>query len=232
MNFAGNFRHIGEADLTDLRARVSDLTDANWLEDQVRSKRYEVHKDTQFIGLVFDEDFRHLQATRRPALERFITALQPILGQIAEYYETSAETQAKFENPVRGYFIRISLTKLVAGGKITEHRDLNFSLTHSHRVHIPIITNDQVWFFVGDEKRNLHSGEIVEINNRRHHHVTNEGDEDRVHLILDFVLPWEPCCCAEKTHPGERCTPQACMETVMAKTPCDCFSESSEFQLS
>lgn len=232
MNFQGNFKHIGDIDLSDLRARVAELTDAEWLADQVRSKRYEVHKDTQFIGLVFDEDFRHLKATQRPALRHFIEALQPILAQIAEYYETAPEVQSKFDEPVRGYFVRISFAKLIAGGEISEHRDLNFSLTHSHRVHVPVITNDQVWFRVGNEKRNLKAGEIIEINNRRNHSVVNESDEDRVHLILDFVLPWEPCCCADKTHPGERCTPQACMDTVMRKTPCDCFPEDAEFRLS
>lgn len=232
MNFPGNFNLIGETDLTELRARVDEITDEEWRADQVRSKRYEVHKETQFIGLVFDEDFRHLQATRRPALQRFMSALQPILAQIAEYYENAPDIQAKFQEPVRGYFVRISLAKLVAGGAISEHRDLNFSLTHSHRVHVPVITNDQVWFNVGSERRNLKAGEIVEINNRRNHSVVNESDEDRVHLILDFALPWEPCCCADKTHPGERCTPQACMDTVMRKTPCECYPEETEFRLS
>ena len=232
MNFQGNFRPIGEIDPAELEARIHQITEQEWLENQVRSKRYEVHKDTQFIGLVFDEDFRHMKATRLPALNRFLDALKPILSQVAEYYETSPEFQAKFAQPVRGYFVRISLAKLLAGGQITEHRDLNFSLTHSHRVHIPIITNDQVWFHVGEEKRNLKAGEIIEINNRRFHHVENLSDQDRVHIIMDFVLPWEPCCCAEKAHPGEPCTPTACHETVVLKTPCDCFPEDSEFLLS
>lgn len=232
MNFQGNFRPIGKIDPAELEARIDKITEQEWLENQVRSKRYEVHKDTQFIGLVFDEDFRHMKATRHPALDRFMDALKPILSQVAEYYETSPEFQAKFAQPVRGYFVRISLAKLLAGGEITEHRDLNFSLTHSHRVHIPIITNEKVWFYVGDEKRNLQAGEIIEINNRRRHHVENQSEQDRVHIIMDFVLPWEPCCCADKTHPGEPCTPAACQQTVVLKTPCDCYPEDSEFQLS
>ena len=50
-----------------------------------------------------------------------------------------------------GYFIRANLVRLAPGGTINEHRDGNFSLTHSHRVHVPIITNDRVLFNVGRE---------------------------------------------------------------------------------
>ncbi len=236
MNFQGNFRKLGEADISEIKGLVEQLTDAQWLQDDTRQKRYEVHKDTQFIGLVYDEDFRHTDATRRPALQVFAPALQPFLAQIADFYESDAETLAKFDGEVRGYFIRVSLAKLVAGGKISIHQDMNFSLTHSHRVHIPIVTNDQVYFYVGKERINMKEGEIYEINNRRMHYVANHGDEDRVHLILDWVFPWEPCCCANKHHPGVPCTPKACVDTVQLRVPCNCHPEendmASEFTLS
>ncbi len=228
MNFAGNYRNLGTADVSELRRLTEMLTDAHWLANTERQKRYSVHKDTQFIGIVYDEDFRHTDGTRQPALQMFGPALQPVLAQVADFYENDAQTLAKFEKPVRGYFIRVSLAKLIAGGKISVHQDKNFSLTHSHRVHVPLITNEQVHFYVGKERRHLKAGEIVEINNRRLHYVANQSEEDRVHLILDWVFPWEPCCCADKTHPGERCTPNACRETVLLRTPCNCHPEEAD----
>lgn len=225
MNFDGNYRDLGTTDISELRRLVEALTPAHWLAVTTRQKRYEVHKDTQFIGLVYDEDFRHSDATRQPALQMFGAALQPLLAQVADFYEHDPVTLAKFDRPVRGYFVRISLAKLLAGGKISVHQDKNFSLTHSHRVHVPIITNEDVYFYVGKERRNLKTGEIVEINNRRMHYVANQSDQDRVHLILDWVFPWEPCCCADKTHPGVPCTPKACLDTVLLRTPCDCYPE-------
>ena len=43
------------------------------------------------------------------------------------------------------------LAKLAAGDTIPKHTDAGFSLLHCHRVHLPIITNDNVVFSVGGE---------------------------------------------------------------------------------
>ena len=223
MNFQGNFRDLGKLDISPIRDLVIQLTDDDWAREDTRQKRYEVHKDTQFIGIAYDEDFRHMQPTRRPAYELFGPVLHPLFVHVADYFETLPETLIKFDGPVQGYFIRVSLVKLLPGGRIDEHQDMNFSLAHSHRVHVPIITNDKVFFNVGSETRNLKTGEIVEINNRRKHSVRNDGEDGRVHLILDWVFPWEPCCCADKTHPEEPCTPDACLMTDRLKIPCDCY---------
>jgi hypothetical protein len=39
--------------------------------------------------------------------------------------------------------------------------------------------------------RHFAPGEIWEINNRKYHAVRNLGEEARVHLILDYVVPGE-----------------------------------------
>ena len=225
MNFQGNFRPIGKADIGPLIKFLGQLTDEDWDRQNVRQKRYEVHKDTQFIGVVYDEDFRHQNGTRYPILEVLQPLLTPIFKTIAEYYESATDIRMKFQQPVQGYFIRVSLAKLRAGGEIHEHRDMNFSLAHSHRVHVPLITNDDVAFNIGYETRNLKAGEIVEINNRRTHSVINGGGEDRVHIILDWVFPWEPCCCSDKTHPNAPCTPDNCLMTDRLRIPCECHPE-------
>ena len=49
-------------------------------------------------------------------------------------------------------------------------------------------TNEECFFTVGDDKRNLKLGEIWEINNdKKTHGVSNNGDEDRIHLIVDWI---------------------------------------------
>ena len=228
MNFQGNFRKIGSVDVSTLNEFVAKLTDEDWDRQNVRQKRYEVHKDTQFIGIVYDEDFRHQNGTRHPILNGLGPALNPVFKLVADYFESAPDILLKFGRPVQGYFIRVSLAKLKAGGEISEHRDMNFSLAHSHRVHLPLITNDDVDFNIGYETRNLKSGEIVEINNRRAHSVVNRGNEDRIHLILDWVFPWEPCCCSDKTHPNAPCTPQNCLMTDRLNIPCNCHPEVEE----
>jgi hypothetical protein len=203
MNFSGNFSFIGNIEISELRKLVLSLTDEQWDDFSIRQNLYEVHQNTKAIGLVYDLDFRHSHPTRLPTLAMFEEALRPVLMKTAAHYEV----------------------KLMAGRDIAAHRDMNFSLTHSHRVHLPIITNDEVWFTVGKESINMREGDLYEVNNRRIHSVVNKGTEDRVHLILDFVLPGEQCCCGALHHPNTRCSPQACLDTVLLKVECNCHPE-------
>jgi len=225
MNFPGNFFHIGDIDTAELKELVNNLTEAQWTSFSVRQKRYEVHQHTETIGLVYDPDFRHSHPTRLPALQLFEEALRPALWMTADHFEETETGQQLVRENGQGYFIRATLVRLKAGCSIDEHQDMNFSLTHSHRVHLPIITNDRVLFTVGKETINMREGQLTEVNNRRRHSVHNEGPEDRVHLILDFVLPGEQCCCGARLHPQTRCSPQACMDTVLLRTPCTCYPE-------
>ncbi len=226
MNFAGNFLFITKIDITAMKQLILDLPDEQWQSESFRQQRYEVHSDTQTINLVFDPDFRHTHPTKLPALQMFEPSMRPALGDVADYYEQSSKGQALLEESGLGYFIRANLVRLKSGGEIAPHRDGNFSLVHSHRVHLPIITNDDVRFTVGSESIHLREGELYEINNRRTHSVQNAGAEDRVHLIMDYVLPGEKCCCGEKLHPDTACNPRACLETDQFRITCTCFPES------
>lgn len=225
MNFDDNFRRIGSANIDPIRVLVEELDPQQWETEAIRQQRYEAHRDTRIIPLVHDYDFRHTQPTRHPALETFGPVIRHVLGTTADYFDKSEKGEKLIEKHGLGYFIRCNLVQLLPGGEITEHRDMNFSLTHAHRVHVPIITNDKVWFTVGGETLNIPDGEIYEINNRRPHSVVNEGDEPRVHLIMDYVLKGEMCCCGEKLHPDTPCSPAACSETDLCRIPCTCFPE-------
>lgn len=225
VNFPGNFYHIGTLEIAELNKRVLELTEEDWSSFSLRQRRYEVHQQTQTIGLVYDPDFRHSHPTRLPTLQTFEEAMRPALWMIADHFEETEHARKLIRERGRGYFVRASLVRLKAGCSIAEHQDNNYSLTHSHRVHLPVVTNDDVRFTVGRETRNLREGELYEINNRRMHAVRNDGGTDRVHLILDFVLPGEKCCCGAKRHPESLCSPQACLETDLQRIPCTCYPE-------
>lgn len=227
MNFPGNFFHIGTLDIAELKGLVLGLTEDQWDAFSVRQKRYEVHQHTQTIGLVYDPDFRHSHPTRLPTLQMFEAELRPVLWMTADHFEETATAQRLIKENGQGYFVRASLVRLKAGSDIAEHRDMNYSLTHSHRVHLAIISNDKVLFSVGAETIHMREGQLFEINNRRLHTVSNGGNEDRVHLILDYVLPGERCCCGARHHPDTRCSPQACLDSVRSEVPCDCYPQSS-----
>jgi len=222
LNFDDNFRRIGGANVEPIKALIAEFESERWENEAIRQQRYEAHRDTQSILLVHDSDFRHSNPTRHPALQIFEPVIRPVLAIAADFYDESTKGRVLTEKFGSGYFIRAHLARLLPRATIAEHRDMNFSFTHSHRVHVPIITNDQVQITVGGETLGIPDGEIYEINNRRAHSVCNAGDEPRVHLILDYVLKGEMCCCGEKRHPGDPCTPEACLDTVTGLIACDC----------
>jgi hypothetical protein len=83
--------------------------------------------------------------------------------------------------------VRALFARLAGHGRIDAHTDGLFSLLKCHRIHIPVITNDQVVFTIGGEDKALAEGEMWEINNATLHAVDNHSDADRIHLIIDWV---------------------------------------------
>jgi hypothetical protein len=83
--------------------------------------------------------------------------------------------------------IKIILIKLKPSGMVLPHVDRHEVLTIPHRIHIPIYTNDNVLFSVGSTCINMKEGYIYEINNILPHSVVNNGDTDRIHLLVDMI---------------------------------------------
>lgn len=160
-------------DIEPLRRKVEEISDQEWTGSG-REQKFLVHRNTRSLILVSDE-FKHLPPTRFPIFDRFEQELKPIFETISDFYGGD------------GIILRALLVKLTEGGVIDPHFDEGMSLLHSHRVHIPIITHEQVKFCVGGEKRHLAAGEIWEINNATVHYVENFSHHDRVHLIVDWA---------------------------------------------
>lgn len=193
MNFNGKFKALGYADITQLKSIINAITEDQWNEDNERQNFYKVHNFTQTIPLLFDADYRHRYPTPYSNLELFQTSLAPVLQTITEYYEKQVVvTKNNQKNPMgRAYFIRAILVRMSANSEIAEHIDNGYSLSRVHRIHLPIVTNKNVEFFVDGHSKSLGEGELWEINNRKIHSVINKSDEDRVHFIFDFVIPGE-----------------------------------------
>lgn len=86
-----------------------------------------------------------------------------------------------------GKAARVLLIKLNAHKDVTIHTDSGSYLNTVRRFHIPIITNDNVFYTVNDEKINMKEGDCWEINNRKPHSVDNKSDQDRIHLLIDIM---------------------------------------------
>lgn len=178
MDFDGSFARIDAFPSEGLRAQVEALAPEDWLRDPWRQHVYRPHRESNTILLMFDKEYRHDQPTKLEAHERFAEVMSAIYARLALHYGT-------------GYPLRALFARLPSGAKVHPHADSGFSLTNSHRVHLPVITNAKAFFTVGGETKVLPFGELWEINNQREHAVHNDGDSDRVHLLVDWVVPGE-----------------------------------------
>jgi hypothetical protein len=82
--------------------------------------------------------------------------------------------------------LSVRLLNLKAGSIIKEHRDIDLAFEQGEaRLHIPVFTNERVEFYVGGDMVNMREGECWYINANLPHRVTNRGERDRIHLVID-----------------------------------------------
>jgi len=173
-----NYRYIqliDNIDVKSIKSKVKKFSIDDWLtlEHRERKIKESAHRDTVTLPLVYNYDFRMESPTYNLEYKIFEKDIKIIKNILSKEFGG-------------GYLIRVLFTKLLANGSIYEHSDLGTSLWLGHRIHIPIITNENVLFHVGDETVNMKEGEMWEIDNTTKHSVVNNG-EDRVHLILDWI---------------------------------------------
>lgn len=172
---ADNFLLVNNGfDVAPLREKVQKISDDQWSESD-RKERFYVHRDTQSVALTQFVAHADESPATQPLYAEFEEQVRPVVEHIANYYHDN------------GFVLRILLAKLRAGGKIDEHVDSGYSLLTVHRIHIPIITNDDTVFHVGGATTQMRAGEFWEIDNSRTHAVENNGTEDRIHMIVDWM---------------------------------------------
>ena len=143
------------------------LTLLDWDEYTYRQRVHKVHSETKTIPLIWDEKLK---------------------GDII-YHKNYTHFKDFLDNlPLgQGYIQSAILINLPAGKSIPRHIDSAPFFKNYHRLHIPLITNEDCLFTVGSETKHLKQGEIWEINNdNAYHSVVNGGSSDRIHLLIDF----------------------------------------------
>ena len=142
-----------------------------------RNLEYKVHKNTKsnvLYDFPLDWSGEDIKSKRSDSYINLLNSIDPIIKSLETFFG--------------GMVGRVLLANLVAGKEIEKHKDGGYYLESVRRNHIPIITNDDVIFEVGEKSINMKSGSWYEINNNNLHYVKNGGDQDRYHLIID-ILP-------------------------------------------
>ncbi|HEY1143110.1 MAG TPA: aspartyl/asparaginyl beta-hydroxylase domain-containing protein [Sphingomicrobium sp.] len=172
-----SIRHLGTVEIAQLREAVIRIPERMWdAENAIKPNRFDALDATRHIVFRFLADFRDWRHSYdRPLWNDWKTLLEPVLAQATAPYGYA-----------RGAFPRVMLARVAAGGIIHPHRDEGIAAKWPHKIHVPLVTNDQATFYVHGFGYPLPEGEAVEIDNMGVHGVANRGDTDRVHLIFEY----------------------------------------------
>ena len=172
-----SIRRLGPVEIGALKNAVLALPDRVWLaENEAKPNRFGALDATQHIIFRFVSNFIDWRSSyEKPLWSEWKPLLEPVLTQATAAYSYQ-----------RGAFPRVMLARMAPGGVIHPHRDQNPAAKWPHKVHVPLMTNPDVTFFVDGTGYHLAEGEAVEVNNMGLHAVENRGTSDRIHLIFEY----------------------------------------------
>ena len=187
MNIGAPFRVLAQVDPTPYVDLVSAIPHAAWIADTSRQERFAVHEDTLAITILrprsdsFDDDG-----------VRDIILAAPEMVPVIEALGGAVSAASAALGLVRPRVTRLLLTRLRGCGRVHPHSDDGRYFDLTHRIHVPIITADEVRFAIENPTTGepgfapMRVGNVVEINNRWTHSVENGSPLDRTVAIFDL----------------------------------------------
>src|SRR3954462_2556903 len=82
---------------------------------------------------------------------------------------------------------RTRLMRLDGNAEATSHTDTNYYWSQHARVHVPIVTDDDVRFICGEKSVHMRAGEAWIFDTWRKHNVLNPNPTRRIHLVADTI---------------------------------------------
>jgi hypothetical protein len=161
-------------DIEAAKIELQNFTEEEWVP-HFNTQYYE--GDWSGIALRAAEN-AHVALYPDPTAEHYVDTEAlvrcPSVSDILEKFECRTES--------------VRFLRLGAGAIIREHRDYMLSIEDGvARVHIPVKTSEAVEFYLNGERVEMKEGEAWYLNFNLPHRVANNGDETRIHLVIDCV---------------------------------------------
>ena len=167
---------LGQVDMSGLDFVARHL-DNHWIgRSNDKPNNFGVFHSTDHVILKFCSFRDTTDITDWDLWEIFDDDLLPMMNDVASRYGIT--------DPV---FPRAMFARLHVNGKITPHVDGHKATGYCHKIHVPVQTNPDAMFFVGDHELNMERGKAYEVNNRMKHWCINGGDEERIHFIFEIL---------------------------------------------
>ncbi|MHA4811088.1 aspartyl/asparaginyl beta-hydroxylase domain-containing protein [Flavitalea flava] len=118
------------------------------------------------------------------------TSIIPASNEVLSYADTPLMIACPAIKALLSQFLcpvmSVRLLNLEKGAVIKPHRDHELAFEKGEaRLHFPIFTNDQVFFYSNSALLKMKEGECWYINVNLLHSVANKGSSDRIHLVVD-----------------------------------------------
>lgn len=83
---------------------------------------------------------------------------------------------------------RCLLARLPAGAMVPPHSDIGPYFLKTIRIHVPVITHENVWMYCDGRVFRMQAGEVWALNNIAEHAVWNaDATRPRTHMICDYL---------------------------------------------
>lgn len=171
-------RDLGPVDIAPLKALMLRLSETAWnREDARKENKFDCfHHTTKHVIFRFIKGNRdHRVHYSNPIWDIWKAILLPVMEKTIEPYGF-----------VKPEYPKVMFARLAAGKKIAVHSDGAGSNLHTHKIHVPLITNPAAILTTNGESFHLEVGRAYEVNNIAAHGCRNQGDEDRIHLIFEI----------------------------------------------
>ena len=169
-------RQLCAIDTSVLQKMIARIPERSWdIADAQKENQFFCFHHTQHMIFRFipgNQDPHSYYET--PVWKLWEPVLSPIFEQAVASYQ--------FERPI---YPKAMLARLLAGHSIDMHVDGAGSNLLTHKIHIPVQTNQDVLFFSENCPFHLSEGVAYEVNNVKPHGVKNGGSRDRIHLIFE-----------------------------------------------
>jgi hypothetical protein len=170
-------RQLGMVDISGIRDAILAIPESVWEKENAdKPNRFKAFDVTSHIVFRFVDDTRDWRGSHdRPLWADWRARLLPVMEQATRPYRY-----------VHAAYPRVMLARVPPGGEIKPHFDVNPAAKWPHKIHVPILTNDKVTFFIDGVGYHFAEGQAVEVSNMAVHAVENAGDRDRIHLIFEY----------------------------------------------
>lgn len=160
-----------------LRQDLRQIADGGWIDHLVK-QNYDGAWDVLPLRIVAGATHPVMMIYADPTATAFED------GPLLDHTPYFRKVLATFGCPLQ----TVRLMRLGPGSTIKEHSDFDLSFEQgAARIHIPVVTNERVEFLLNGRPLNMDVGSAWYLRLSDPHSVTNHGDTDRVHLVIDCL---------------------------------------------